>query len=413
MTQIAFSLTVEMLFNQLTRRAEAAICEPGGLFSSKYVTTCEDNVPENRSAIEYLQMNDWQAYYFMQTYEKFGKQRLASGIVENFLLFQEESGRVPQTVYAYKQPDKGIRHCKPFLCQMAVRAVDPGVLSKQWCGLKKYLTYYLENRKDTSGLFYWSSTAESGIFSNADFVPLDTLFITDMHQAATTGETRIAAVDLNSLLVREFQRFADCCVRLGKITEAEHYLGLAAELQYKIEELLWDPEQRMYYNMQCDTAELVPVDSWTGAFPALLGICTPERRKAVMQNLLNPQKFFRPAGIASVSAEDPLYNQAHKSVHGRMIVPNCWGPVWMLPNVLVFRALQEQGYCAHAAELASRVVATIRNDFFETGTIHDSYDADTLAPLSDVSTMAWKTMALELIDYVRHNIWPQTSLFCP
>jgi glycogen debranching enzyme len=159
--------------------------------------------------------------------------------------------------------------------------------------------------------------------------------------------------------------------------------------------------------MNCDSGELIPVESWTCAYPALLGICNAYRRKIVMESLINPQKFFRPAGISSVSAEDPLYHQARRSIHGRMMVPNCWGPMWVLPNVLVFRALQEQGYRAHASELASRVVATIRNDFFESGTIHDSYDADTRAPLTESSTVAWKTMALELVDYVRHNIWPQ------
>src|SRR5205823_6448543 len=90
--------------------------------------------------------------------------------------------------------------------------------------------------------------------------------------------------------------------------------------------------------------------------------------------------------------------QAPRGLYGRAIVCNWNGPVWVLPTVLVARALLENGMVAEAKDVARRVLAALVKDVKANGVLHENYHADTGAPLWAPQFMSWNIMALELID---------------
>jgi putative isomerase len=132
--------------------------------------------------------------------------------------------------------------------------------------------------------------------------------------------------------------------------------------------------------------------------PALLSITNPARIEQVLkQNAVSEEHFLRPAGIASVAASEPLYNNAMRGMYGRAIVSNWQGPVWILTNSFVFRCLVKHGFKKEAEDVAMRMLATMLDDIQNNNTLHENYHAETGKPLWAPQFMSWNILALEMI----------------
>ncbi len=397
--------------------AKTCVHEARGLLPRRFVTPTysiqagadDENPVAERSLVgHYLQMYDWDACLFSQAAHRIGIDGLPLDVIENFLSLKEENGFIPRTVSPSKVWDAGDQ-AKPFLCQTLLKEtertpVEPSRLTELVKRLAGYLSYFHHHRREeSSGLYYWRNVLESGIDNNLALLP--------PHEAAQSEfqlqfayPDRILAVDLNAYLVNEFQAIT----RLAEMCEMEEirreYQSRANELIERIESKLWCDHAQMYLNFDFTAGELVRIKAWTGLTPVIAGFASADRAKAaIVNNILDESQFLRPHGIASLAYSEPLYNNSRRGLFGRALVCNWQGPVWVLPNAWIARALVKQGYRDEAREVAARVIANLDKDITARQTIHESYNAETGDPVWAPQFMSWNILTLDLIELIRLN----------
>ncbi|MBA3972327.1 MAG: hypothetical protein H0X46_09330, partial [Bacteroidetes bacterium] len=86
-------------------------------------------------------------------------------------------------------------------------------------------------------------------------------------------------------------------------------------------------------------------DEIIGFLPLWAGIADSSQAKRLLKKLTDPEQFWRPFGVPSLSAEDSYYNPK-----------GYWnGPVWVEWNYLVMRGLLDYGFKTEAKELVNNV----------------------------------------------------------
>ncbi|HNG21401.1 MAG TPA: trehalase family glycosidase, partial [Candidatus Obscuribacter sp.] len=216
---------------------------------------------------------------------------------------------------------------------------------------------------------------------------------------ARFDDGRILAVDINSYLAGEYNALARLAEACGNKALQDACETQASELCQAIEEHFWHDKLALYCGYNTADNTTVALRSWTGLTPVIMGFAAEERaHRVIRENILNQEHFLRPAGLASHAVSEPLANQQRRGLYGRAIVSNWQGPVWVLPNALIVRALLKYGYKKEAQDIAARVVATLGKGLDETGTLYENYNAETGAPLWAPNFMSWNILALELIE---------------
>lgn len=398
--------------NFILDKAKTCIHKPEGMLKHRFVTPTfsvqagaddESEVAERSSVGHYLQMYDWDACFFSGAASRLGFDGLVKDVIHNFLSLKQDSGYIPRTVSGQKIWDAGDQ-CKPFLCQTLLsefKRTDGNISDLQSLvdQLKHYLEFFDNERKDSSGLYHWRNVLESGIDNNLALLPPKEAAQSETHEAFSYPDGRLVAVDLNSYLVAEFEAYSKLAELCNETEVSNTYSDKANKLKDLIEEKLWSEKSGMYLNYDPKYGEHVNVKAWTGLIPSLFGISDDKRTKRVIEdNILNEKQFFRPKGISSLSCSEQLYNNAKRGLYGRALVCNWQGPVWILSNTFVVRALVKEGYEMEALEISSRAVRNLLVDIKERQLMHESYDAETGEPVWAPQFMSWNIFALELIE---------------
>lgn len=405
----------ERLEKFLLERAKTCIHAPGGQLQRSFTTPtygiasgADDGaaVPERSTVGHYLQMYDWDSYFFSQAAAKLGSPKLPADILLNFLSLAAADGYIPRTVSESRIWDGGDL-CKPFLCQLALYAHDSGALSKSELAgcvetLRCYLRYFKEHRGHKSGLYHWRNVLESGVDNNLALIAPVEAAAGENFEIGKFPDGELLAIDLCSYLVMELDALSRLCGLVGLDKEKEEYAAESKKLADLIEQYCWDEKSGLYHNVDPNTMKPFPIPAWTSWCPALFGFAKPDRlERVVHDNILNPEHFLRPHGLTSLAVSNLLCNQSPRGLYGRVIVCNWQGPVWVLPNVLAVRMLLRMGLKSEAKDIASRVVSVMVQDLEEKGTLHENYDCETGAGLWAPQFMSWNILALELIDVVR------------
>jgi len=365
----------------------------------------EDAEASERSTVGYyLQMYDWDSCFFSQAQHFFGVTGLARDVVSNFLTLKRSDGFIPRTVSPRRTWDSNDL-CKPFLCQALLAELKREAFKRPLpapflLDLDCWLEYFRRTRMHEDGLFHWRNMLESGVDDNLGLIaPL--VAARDENESARYPEDRILAADLSSYLVAEYEAIQEMAGHSGEETLAAKYVGYAKKLKQDIDEQLWNEELAMHCNLDPATGKHIMVRTWTNLTPVLFGIAKLDRIKnCIEQNLLAVKHFLRPAGLATVAASEPLYNQSRRGLYFRATVSNWQGPVWVLPNVLAVRCLVKQGYSREAKDLALRVLTVMHKGLQTYGTLYENYHAETGEPLWAPDFMSWNSLALELIQLV-------------
>ncbi|MBX9689395.1 MAG: hypothetical protein K2X27_21980, partial [Candidatus Obscuribacterales bacterium] len=363
----------------------------------------QSDLPKRSSVGHYLQMYDWDACFFAQAAKHIHIYGLPPEVVANFLDLKDSDGHIPRTISPQRIWDAG-DNCKPFLCQTALAGLkeknnleisDPLLLEK----LSAYLKFFETNRRNKNGLFHWRNVLESGVDDNLALLYPREAAKDEDKSVQEFPDGRLLAVDLSTYIFCEYKALAELSLIFGNQSLAEQSLHKAEVIQNAIENLCWNEKIEMYSNLDPEDDSLVPIRAWTGMMPALLGLASPERREQVFkQNLLNEKQFFRPAGMSSVAASEPLYNNAVRGLYGRAIVSHWQGPVWVLSNALAVRALLQNDMKKEAQQLSMAMLSTLNADLEKSGTLHENYHAETAAALWAPQFMSWNILALEMIE---------------
>lgn len=243
-----------------------------------------------------------------------------------------ESWRLYQFESQQGSPDK----------QFLQEAFESGKRNSEW---------WNNNRRDSSGLYYWKNNWES---------------VRDLEDLPTWSETGGAenqyALDLNCYMVVQFDILSKMAHELDKTDEANYYQQQAELLKSKIRSSMWDSENNTYYGIGKPNSNLggqkVKVDDLSMFLTLWSGIATPEQAQSIVDYYLkNPQKFGPAAngiyyGIPSLARDNPSFNAEH------------WkGASWPEFTYLIIQGLRNYNFI----QLANQISIDSQNMFYSSG----------------------------------------------
>ena len=341
------------------------------------------------------------------------KQKLCehvSGSLLNFLDHASPGGQLPIVMTAtspdpFKVPgtETSRNQAKPVFGQLGLLACDQ-------CGD----AHWLEPHFDVILRFYDSWTAH-----NSSPIGLlvwgDDVAIGDDNDPTTFGRPFFSSANLllNCLFYQDLLASAELARRLGRQADHDRLLSHAQKLAQRIQRFCWDPRDSYYYtvDVQCvdRRAELIPtvprgmdmswkclpmrIQMFTGFLPLWCGIASSQNaHKLISTNYLADNRLCAKWGARSLSSRETMYSLEFSSN------PSNWlGPVWIIVNYFVWKALRRYGYKKEADALADTTLLLLSRDLERNGSLNEYYHPDTGAALSHKGFMDWNLLVLEMI----------------
>lgn len=221
--------------------------------------------------------------------------------------------------------------------------------------LKKYNAWLYQNRRLNNGLFFWAHPYESGIDNSPRFG--------SSNEGDYREMTTLAAVDLCSYMVKQNLALLAMATELGKADEAAGFGQKALELRDAINDLLWDEETGLYYDLDVTEGKQVRIKTIASLFPLMAGIPDEGRAARMRDHVMNPAEFNTPFPLPSVALDDPAFEK------------DCWrGPVWINTAYMVIVGMEKYGFRAEAAELAFGVADGVYRNYQIEGEFVEFYD---------------------------------------
>lgn len=335
----------------------------------------------------------------------------ARGSLFNFFDHQSPEGRLPIIMqstdkdanrFPFNLPERN--QAKPVMAQMALVIAD-ATGDASWFeplfdSLVRFHQSWLAHNMTDSGLLVWSNDVAIGNdndpttycrppFSSANLL-LNCLYHQDLQAALVLAE--------------RLERPAE---QRAALAEQIHLLGEAIRRE------CWDPRDEFFYTVDTQVvdrrAELITnvppgmATSWTtlplrlqvftGFLPMWCGVATPEQAAAmVARNWVADDRLRANHGVRTLSDRETMYSLEFTSN------PSNWlGPVWVVSNYFVWRALKAYGFTALADEMADKTIHLLAQSLRTDGSLNEYYHPDTGQPLSHKGFMNWNLLVLEMI----------------
>ena len=133
---------------------------------------------------------------------------------------------------------------------------------------------------------------------------------------------------------------------------AVEYKKIYAKLKKTINELYWDEEEGVYYDIHQDSTvenkRFVKVLTPASVWPMLAEVASKKQAKSIAQILNDPKKLGGDHPIVTLSRDDPQFNAE---------TGNYWrGGIWMPTSYMTLKALQTYKMHKLANELSERTV---------------------------------------------------------
>jgi putative isomerase len=342
------------------------------------------------------------------------KQKLCehvSGSLLNFLEHASPSGQIPIVMTAdnpdpFHIPGKSStsrNQAKPVFGQLGLLACDQrgdaNWLAPHFDSILRFYDSWIRHNSSPIGLLVWG----------------DDVAIGDDNDPATFGRPFFSSANLllNCLFYQDLSASAELARRIGRSKDHDRLSAQADCLARRIQTYCWDPRDNYYYSVdvQCDDrrAQLIPavprgmdmswkclpmrIQMFTGFLPLWCGIAPQQNaQKLVSTNYLDDDRLCAQWGARSLSSRETMYSLEFSSN------PSNWlGPIWIIVNYLVWKALQRYGYMKEADALADKTVLLLSRDLRANGSLNEYYHPDTGAALSHKGFMDWNLLVLEMI----------------
>jgi len=334
-----------------------------------------------------------------------------SGSLLNFLEHASPGGQLPIMITADDPDPLGAtgknptsrNQAKPVFGQLGLLACDQRG-DANW--LKPHFDSIL--RFYDSWVGHYSSSIDLLVWG-------DDVAIGDDNDPTTFGRPFFSSANLllNCLFYQDLLASAEIARRLGRSADHDRLTSQAQELAKRIQTFCWDPRDSYYYtvDVQCvdRRAELIRnvrrgmdmswrclplrIQMFTGFLPLWCGIAPQQNaQKLVSANYLADDRLCARWGTRSLSDRETMYSLEFSSN------PSNWlGPVWIIVNYFVWKALQRYGYKKDADALADKTILLLSRDLETNGSLNEYYHPDTGAALSHKGFMDWNLLVLEMI----------------
>jgi putative isomerase len=334
-----------------------------------------------------------------------------SGSLLNFLEHASPGGQLPIMMTA-GDPDPfrvlgknptSRNQAKPVFGQIGLLACDQrgeaNWLKPHFDSILRFYDSWIRHNSSSIGLLVWG----------------DDVAIGDDNDPTTFGRPFFSSANLllNCLFYQDLLASAEIARRLGRSADHDRLTSQAEELAQRIHKFCWDPRDNYYYtvDVQCvdRRAELIPtvprgmgmswrclpmrIQMFTGFLPLWCGIAPQQNaQKLVSANYLADDRLCARWGARSLSARETMYSLESSSN------PSNWlGPVWIMVNYFVWKALQRYGYKKEADVLADKTLLLLSRDLEANGSLNEYYHPDTGAALSHKGFIDWNLLVLEMI----------------
>jgi putative isomerase len=334
-----------------------------------------------------------------------------SGSLLNFLDHASPAGQIPIMMTASDSDPFRImaksstsrNQAKPVFGQLGLLACDQSGdakwLEPHFDSILRFYDSWTRNNSSSIGLLVWG----------------DDVAIGDDNDPTTFGRPFFSSANLllNCLFYQDLLASAELARRLGRSADHDRLSSQAKELAQRIQTYCWDPRDSYYYtvDVQCvdRRTELIPtakpgmemswkslptrIQMFTGFLPLWCGIAPQHNaQKLVSTNYLEDDRLCAQWGVRSVSNRETMYSMEASSD------PSNWlGPIWIIVNYFVWKALQRYGYKKEADALADKTIYLLSKDLETNGSLNEYYHPDTGAALSHKGYVTWNLLVLEMI----------------
>jgi alpha,alpha-trehalase len=209
--------------------------------------------------------------------------------------------------------------------------------------------YYDAARDELTPLFYKGDRAmrESGFDPSNRFGPFN---------AAVTSYNPVC---LNSLLYVMEKDSARIMRELGRARDARAWERRASERAAKVNRLLWDERDGLYYDYDFERGGVRRYPFVTTFYPLWAGIATPRQAARVVENL----PLFERAGGLSTST----------NVSGsQWDAPFGWAPM----QLIAVEGLRRYGYAREADRVSINFLSLVLKEFVEHNVMVEKYDVE-------------------------------------
>ena len=164
-------------------------------------------------------------------------------------------------------------------------------------------------------------------------------------------------VCLNSLLYLTEMQTADILTDLGRADEADIWRKKAAGRAERVNRLMWDEHDGLYYDYDFVTKQVRHYPFLTTFYPLWAGFATKEQAARIVKNL---PMFERPGGL-----------QTSTYVSGNQWdSPFGWAPLQMV----AVEGLRRYGYNDDAERISLKFLSLVRREYLRQGYIVEKYD---------------------------------------
>jgi alpha,alpha-trehalase len=173
-----------------------------------------------------------------------------------------------------------------------------------------------------------------------------------------SGSTHhFAPVCLNSLLFKYEKDLEQMARDLGRSDDAEKWRQRAEARQKAIQQYLWDPAKKMFFDYDLRTGTRSAYNFATTFYPLWAGAATPDQAAGVASHL---DIFERAGGVMTSDVETGMQWDA----------PYGWAPV----QYFAVLGLRRAGFDAEATRLADKFAKVIEENYQRDGTIREKYN---------------------------------------
>ena len=209
--------------------------------------------------------------------------------------------------------------------------------------------YYDKDKDQLTDLFYKGDRTmrESGFDPSNRFGPFNIDII------------HYDPVCLNSLLYLMETDTAEILGILGQARQARVWTNRAAERKQRINRLMWDEKDGLYYDYNFARKEVRRYPFVTTFYPLWVGVADSRQAARIVANL---KRFERPGGL--LTSTNVSGNQWD--------APFGWAPTEMI----AIQGLRRYGYGKDADRITANFLSTIVKEFIQHNTIVEKYDVE-------------------------------------
>ena len=160
-----------------------------------------------------------------------------------------------------------------------------------------------------------------------------------------SGTLMLNCVDLSSLYALDSWCLSQIATVLGQGQDAERYLAQYEKMKVAVNERLWNEKEGFYFDRYWDGRFSVHKAA-SGFLPLIARIPDEKRARTMLNQLLDPKKFWGDYVVPTISRDDPAFKPESQQY---------WrGTIWPPTNYLVYQGLKAYGFDLVASEFAKK-----------------------------------------------------------